>query len=192
MKKIIIPIIAIIILGGLVYLMNQVSPTVPKSELELIKQAYLGDGSVSCTFIEAATEFWPEEKFSIDIKAGKIRMLSKDNGVQSNIIIKDGIAYLWDGSVGMKFSVYEEEMNDIPLFANLEDEAAFNQAVENYQIECEAVYIDDNAFDLPEDVDFEDWDTLPQGMEIDYDFEDFDQQGYEDIDWEELEDLELE
>ncbi len=199
MKKIIIVIIAVVVLGGLVYLMNQIAPTVTTNDLAIIKQAYLEGGSAECTFVEPAVGDWPQEEVSISIKDGKIKMFTQTPEMEANIIIKDGMAYVWDGEMGMKFTIEQEEIADIPLFAHMEDESAFDEVADHYEIDCKVARIDDSVFELPEGVEFQDLSEMmpmEQDMpefdpEIEFDIEDF-----EDIDWDDLdinlEDLEIE
>ncbi len=182
MKKTITIIVVIIILGVLVYLMGQMTPQ--QDDLAIIRDAWLGEGSALCRFVDP--EQGTEEEISMYFKRGHIKMIAEAMpGVYGYALVKDGMIYTWDDEVGIKFPLPEGEMEEIPLFAHLDDEKEFASAVKKYQISCEKKPLEAGFFDLPEDIEFQDYmdmmyDFMPQETDeldwedYDFDLEDFD------------------
>jgi len=182
MKKIITIVVIVIGLGLLVFLMGRITPS--NDNISIIQDAWLNQGSAVCTFVQPGDDYYPEEEISVQIKAGKIRMTTQlDSDMEGNVIIKDGIVYFWDNQMGMEMPIQQGELNDIPLFSELENVEEFAKMEQEYQIDCNVVSIQDSVFDIPEDIEFQDYSEML--MEQTQDIEDL--EGVEDLDVEDLE-----
>ncbi len=174
MKKIIIAVVVALVLVGALYLINK-TPLVQDEEA-MIKDAYFGRGSIVCDFIS------PQDgKITAYIKSGNVRFLSDEmQDFEGDVLLKDGVYYFWQDQEGMKMSIEEGERDDLLPFIVREGEVYSKDLDEGFN--CRRASIDDDMFEIPEDVDFFDF---SEGF-LDMDIPEHDEiEEYEDMDWEE-------
>ncbi len=174
MKKIIIAVVVVLVLFGALYLITK-TPLVQDEEA-MIKDAYFGRGSIVCDFIS------PQDgKITAYIKSGNVRFLTDEmQDFEGDILLKDGVYYFWQDQEGMKMPVGEDEKDELLPFIVREGEVYPKDLEEGFN--CRRVSIDDDMFEIPEDVDFFDF---SKGF-LDMDMSEYDEiQEYEDMDWEE-------
>ncbi len=184
MKNIIIVVVALVVLGGGAYFLTQDSTILPGGDnMALIRDAYMGKGSVVCDFVDPGYEYRDDEEVTVYIKAGAMRLFPKEleGEYEASILIKDGYYYFWSEEGGMKMEIEEGETGDgafVP-FA-VEDEELYVFTDEEFQLDCRREAIDDSMFEVPENIEFIDMSEIPTEWE--------DQNGdlYEDINWEDI------
>lgn len=114
MNKTTIIIAAVILLGGAIYLMSQTTPT--QDDTAILKEAFLGTGSVVCTFVDPGAVQENGEQVTAYIKSGSMRFFADEiPDFQGDIIFKDNTYYFWEGQEGIKMSLQEEDIEEDTL-----------------------------------------------------------------------------
>lgn len=160
MKKIIIAIVvvAMAVAVGAYFLLGG------KSEAALAREAFMGNGAVTCTFIDTETD----QEAMLYVRDGDIRISGtgfdpeSDEEVASHMIQKDEVMYLWadNEQQGVTLSVDERQTGDEPsLIDDYKDPATFEEAYEQEQVSCSSG-ADASHFELPGDVEFVDFNEL--------------------------------
>ncbi len=170
--------IGIIVLIVLVLVFYFMSSNGVMDDEAIVRDAFLGTGSASCTFIE------PETGGEIDMffKAGKLKISGLENGHQFFLISKDNTVYTWNSleEQGVRFSV--EESEEMGSSLDFGDKEKFIEETKDYIVECSQTPLNDSIFDLPEDIEFYD---ISKMFPTDFDIKDLE------IDVEGLDDLEF-
>ncbi len=182
MKKTIIIVIALVVLGGIIYFAAQRTTMPGVGNFSMMQEAWRGQGSVVCDFVSPGDEYVKEESITVYIKNGQMKLMTEElTEMNANFLIKEDYLYFWEGQEGTKMKLLEGDIESFFIPIETDDEEAQANIEEAYQLNCRRTSIDDNMFDIPENVNFFDL----SGVEYDYDL-DYDNDYYEDIDWESL------
>jgi len=196
-KIVVILIIAVIVLIAGAYFFFQAEVDSPVADnAALIKEAYSEGGSAVCDIVDPGHEGMEEQELTIYIKDGKLRFVVEMSDqflgdVVGNAIVKNRIVYSWNegDNMGIKMEIEEEE-EDLFFPFIVEDEEGNAVIDEDFKVDCRRQSIDDEMFELPENVEFQDmadmWDIEIDDPELQWE-EDFEitpemMEGLEDFD----------
>ncbi len=171
MKKQIIALISIIFLLAVVLFLILEKDSF-ESNAKIAQQAFLEEGSITCTFEETYEEMNNMSNIIFHIKNGNVRLNYQDNEGEGNLLLKNEIAYIWSDSVfefefdgerkGIKIPTddFYDEDDDFFFYSlfiekgkNINNEE-FKERFKEFNFSCEEG-APDEMFELPIDIEFE-------------------------------------
>ena len=148
-------IIGLIICTGLLLIVVSVACalfTLNKSKIENIadfKQAVLDERALNCT---VSSEKGGEAIFQASEWFKKLRMVTTVDGVEQNVIVKDGVTYMWSKDGGYKMN--NTAMTDAFLNAMIEAAEEETEVDADAELTFNCISPRKSDFRLPEDVTF--------------------------------------